>query len=246
MKAFWSKIVDDDLPTLAAALSYYSALSLAPLAVIMVVVVSYLPSSVQDLIAQIQLMFGSPAADMASRIVERSQQPSLRTWAGALSLGVSLIFASAMFAQLQTSLNRIFEVKTRPLRVWFLKRLFSVGLVFVFILFLFLSSILLQFLNAWNVEHYRWVLMFLSALLALRFLPEKKTHWIPAIVGSLVTTFGFELGNALFGVYLKATAVASAYGATGALLAFLLWIYYSALILLFGAEVCYALSYRRR
>jgi membrane protein len=183
---------------------------------------------------------------MASRIVERSQQPSLRTWAGAVSVGMSLIFASAMFAQLQTSFNRIFEVKTRPIRVWFVKRLFSVGLVFVFILFLFLSSILLQFLNRWNVEHYRWVLMFLSALLALKFLPEKQTRWVPAILGGLVTTVGFELGNALFGVYLKATAVASAYGATGALLAFLLWIYYSALILLFGAEVCYALSYRRR
>ncbi len=246
MRRFWSKLIDDDLPTLAAALSYYSALSLAPLAVITVVVVSYLPSSVQELIAQIQLMFGSPAADMASRIVEQSQQPSTRSWAGILSLAISLIFASAMFAQLQTSLNRIFEVKARPLRVWFVKRLFSVGLVFVFILFLFLSSILIQILNQWNVEHFRWVLMFLSALLALKFLPEKRANWIPAILGSLVATLGFELGNALFGIYLKATAVTSAYGATGALLAFLLWIYYTALILLFGAEVCYALSYRRR
>ena len=254
MRAFWLKIVDDDLPTLAAALAYYSALSVAPLAVVTVVILSYLPASVSDLTQQVQILFGQPAAEMAKNLLEQSANPSTRSWAGAFSIGVSLIFASAMFAQLQSSLNRIFQVKARPVRVWFLKRLQSVGLVFVLILSLFLGSIVLVVLKKLpnNLvpisldDSFRLISLGLSAVLALKFLPEKKVAWAAALVAGILTGVLFEVGARLFGFYLQATAISSAYGATGTLLVFLLWIFYSALILLFGAEICYFINHRKR
>ncbi len=245
--------MDDDLPTLAAALAYYSALSIAPMAVITMVIISYVPSSIDEITAQIQLVFGSPAADIAKRLFAQSTNPSTRSWAGLISILISVLFASAMFAQLQVSLNRIFEVKSRPIRIWFLKRIQSMGLVFVLILFLFLGSLAIQVLQKWQsgffVSHihqnFRLILMMTSPILVLKMLPEKKVSWIGALLGGISTGILFEIGSRLLVKYLQVSAVASTYGAMGTLLAFLLWIYYSALILLFGAEICFYVGTRR-
>jgi len=246
MKSFWRKVIDDDLPTLAAAMAYYCALSLAPFAVITIVVLTFLPSSLEELTAQIALVFGSPAAQMAQRLLDASTNPSSRSWVGVISILLSLVFASAMFAQLQSSLNRIFEVKPRPIRKWLLSRMLSVGLVFVLIFGLFLSSLILQIFHQAPLELFRIALLSLSAVLALKLLPARTVKWHAAIPAGVMTALLFEFGNVVLARYLEISALGSAYGATGTLMIFLLWIYYSALILLFGGEICYFLSYRKR
>jgi membrane protein len=247
LRHFITKILQDDLPTLAASLAYYSALSMAPLAVVTILILSYLPASVEDMIEQIQMVFGPQAAGLASQIFQQSVEPSLRSWAGVGSVLLSVVFASAMFAQLQVSLNRIFELKTQPIHRWFFKRLQTVGFVFVLILFLFLSSFVMKIFShfsgwfSWTSEAARLLLTVLSPCLLLYWLPERKVSWLAALCGGVITGLLFEIGNRGFGFYLGNTAVASAYGAMGTLMIFLLWIYYSALILLFGAEVAFAL-----
>ncbi len=245
LKKFVHKVMDDDLPTLAASLAYYSALSIAPLAVVTLVVLSYLPTSLETIVDQIRFLFGDPAAQIATRLFEQSQKPTARSLASFLSIFVSIVFASAMFVQLQASLNKIFEVKSRPIRVWFFKRIQSMGLVFIFILLLFLSAFALKVLEKYSPEFLeasvgdflRFALLVLSPILLFKFLPETRTYWIPSCIGGLLVGVLFEVGNQFLVSYLKESAAHSAYGAMGSLLAFLLWIYYSAIILLFGAEI---------
>jgi membrane protein len=243
LKSFVQKVIEDDLPTLAASLAFYSVLSMAPLAVMTIFVLSYLPASVEDFIQQIGLVFGPQASTLAQHLFRQSSETSLRNWAGFGSILLSLIFASAMFAQLQLSLNKIFEIKSQPIHRWILKRLQSMGLVFVLILALFLSSVAMNILvrfkefETGGIQLLRITLVILSPCLLLYWLPPKKVVFFAAAVGGVITGLLFELGSWTFTLYLERTAVASAYGAMGSLVVFLLWIYYSALILLFGAEI---------
>jgi len=248
MKKFLVKIADDDLPTHAAALAYYCALSLAPLAVVTILVLSYLPASIDQILFQVRNLFGSPAADLAKSLFEKTAEPSTRTTAGIASVGISLIFASAAFAQLQNSFNRIFGVRSRPFKKWLSGRIQSMIWVFLFILLLFLAGFFVQILQwagvtdqgspedlaGWGVKATGSILV---PTLLFRYLPQGKVAWKAALLGGVLSGVGFELGARAIQIYLREAAWESAYGTTGVVVIFLLWVYYSSLVLLFCAEV---------
>jgi len=257
MKRFFAKLVEDDLPTLAAALAYYSVLSVAPLAVVTILALSFLPASVDQILVQVKALFGAPAADLAKTLFDRTAEPSVRTTAGIISVTTSLIFASAAFSQLQNSFNRIFEIRTRPFKKWLSGRLQSVGFVFLFILLLLLSAFFMQVLR-WlglagqgsQIDLVGWGLKAIASVLVpmllFRFLPQGPVSWRAAIVGGLVAAVGFEIGARGMQVYLQEAAWKTAYGTTGVAVIFLLWVYYSSLVLLFSAELVNLLNPRSR
>jgi len=257
MKKFLNKLIDDDLPTLAASLAYYSVLSLAPLVVVTILVLSYLPASVDQILSQVRVLFGAPAADMAKNLFEGIEEPSTRTWAGLISVVTSLVFASAAFAQLQNSFNRIFGVRGRPFQQWLKGRLISVGLVFLFILLLFLTGVFVQVLQWMGLTHRGstgdWVswavkvaISILVPAMLFHFLPQGKVAWKAAILGGIASGIGFQLGTRGLQIYLQEAAWKSAYGTTGVVVIFLLWVYFSSLVFLFCAELVDFLNPQRR
>lgn len=259
VKQVFTELFADDAFTLAAALAYYTALSFAPLIILLLAIASYLGDGTQArLRTELEQMLDPKSAEMITTIIQASkEQPNVRTTAGLISLATLLFSASGVFAQLQAALNRIWNVKPRPgagVLAWVRKRLLSFGMVltlaFVLIVSVAATAIiagafsggsdgsgwvgkLLQFVNfALSIG----VFTLLFALI-YKFLPDVKIAWKDVWIGALITALLFAVGKWGIGLYLGRSAVGSSYGAAGSLIALLVWVYYSGLILFLGAEV---------
>ncbi len=248
-----------DLLTQSAALAFYTALSLAPLLVITLALVGLLgESSQQQLIEQIQNLLGDQAATAINAIINSSQsKPQVGNIAGIISVLVLLFSASGVFAQIQTSLNLIFEAQAKESRGawgWVRKRILSMGMVislgFLAMVSLVVSTIL-SFLFSksgmlWEVLNFAISLGVFAALFTLlfKYLPDTKLSWKRSFSGAMVTAVLFAIGKVIIGLYLGKSAVGSSYGAAGSLIVLLSWVYYSALILFTGAEITRVLTER--
>ena len=250
----WSK---DNCMRLGAALAYYSVFSAAPLIMIAIGIVGaiYGPEAAQGKVSgQLSGVVGPQVADAVQQLVANASQTSK----GSTIVGVILLLvgASGVFAQLKESLNTIWEVKPKPSQgVWgFIRtRLLSFGMVLV-IGFLMLASLILStMLTALNkqVEQTFGIPPFVSGLLAFavpllveillfamifKFLPDAKILWKNVWVGAAVTALLFEIGKALLTWYLGSGSMKSTFGAGAAPVLLLVWVYYTSLILFFGAE----------
>ncbi len=252
--------VDDNASTLGAALAYYTIFSIAPLLVLAVSIsgLAFGQKAAQgEITQQIEGMVGHQGAEAIQTMLQSANQPSAGAWATALGVVTLLIGASTVFGQLQFSLNTIWGVTTRPGRAVATivrQRLLSFGMTLV-IAFLLLVSLLLtaglaaaqKFLSGYFplLESAGMLITFLvsfvviTVLFALIFklLPDVKIPWRLVWFGAAVTALLFSLGKQLIGLYLGRSAVASGYGAAGSLVIVLVWIYYSAQIFFFGAEL---------
>lgn len=241
-----------DLLTLAGALAFTTALSLAPLVLIFLTVVSFLGEHSQDqLIAQIQGFLGADSAKAISSVIENAEdRPSLGSIAGAFGVLMLLISASSVFAQLQSSLNVIWETNAADYAGvwgWIRKRVLSMGMVlaigFLAAVSLILSSFLSFFvgqteglLQVVNVIVSILVFTLLFALI-FAYLPDVKMPFRKALIGGAMTALLFAVGKYFIGLYLGQSAVSSSYGAAGSLVVLLIWVYYSSFILFAGAEL---------
>lgn len=248
------EFVEDDVMTLAAALSFYTALSLAPLLVIILWLAGQLgPEAQEQIVRQIELLIG-PEAGEAIRLVIHSagQRIETGTLAGVLGVATLLFSATAVFAQLQDSINRIWNVEARPdqnVLTWVKKRLLGLamilGTLFLLVVSLTVSAGLQFMLERTGVNAmWQWVnlagsLLVFVLLFALmfKFLPDVRVRWRDAWAGGALTAVLFVVGKAAIGLYLGQSGVGSAYGAAGSLVVLLVWVYYSSLILFFGAEL---------
>jgi membrane protein len=158
--------------------------------------------------------------------------------------------ATTVFAQLQASLNAILGVQASPsaaLWTWLRRRLLSLGVVaaigFVLIVSLVISALLALALPGqgaiWDTANQFVSVAILAFLFGLlfRYLPDARIPWWVAVGGGTATAMLFTLGKWAIGIYLARASVAGAYGAAGSLAILLLWVYYSAAIFLFGAEL---------
>lgn len=261
IKAVLQEWREDNVTRLAAALSYYTVISLAPLLVFTITVASqfYARSAVQqELLTQIEGLVGATGAEAIQGILENASQPeSGGMIATIVSLGVLLFGASNVFTQLQSSLNAIWNVQPKPGR-----GIFSIvkerSLSFVLVLgigFLLLVSLILNTaltaasrflgdvfpLGPWFWQAFNFLISFgvITVLFALmfKFLPDVEIRWRDVWVGALITSLLFNIGKFLIGLYLGQSSVASAYGAAGSIIVILIWVYYSAIILFLGAEI---------
>lgn len=255
----------------AAALAYYTVFSVTPLLVIAIAIAGAVfgqDTAREELVQQINTLVGEQGAQVLEIALANASQPEIGSLASIISVVVLLLGASGVFAQLQEALNTVWNVKPKKDRsIWqFIhKRLLSFGMVLA-IGFLLLASLLISailsglsnletdLLPAWVElgQSLNLVISFslISLLFALiyKYLPDVKIRWKDVWVGAIITAVLFSFGKFLIGLYLGRSSFGSAYGAAGSLIIFLAWVFYSAQILLFGAEFTqvYARKYGKR
>ena len=257
-KQLVTKFVTDDTPTLAASLAFYTALSMAPLLILFVAISSRLdPNLQQELIAEINEIAGFEAAKAVSAVIHSAKAEShLTSLAGSLGIGTLLLSASLIFGSLRDTLNRILAAPdaSRPRRsvgrvifCYLRDRVIHMALALTFILTMILSLLIstlyLGELHAHTpiavVLNYICSGAFYMAVFSLLFhyLPNRPLPWKPALQGGALTAILFVIGKELIALYLGGAALGSPYGAAGSIIVFLVWVYYSALITFFGAQV---------
>lgn len=242
----------DELSTRAAALAFYSALSFAPLLVLLLWIVTSLePAWQNELVDSLQGLVGPRAADAVTLVLENARdRPGVGSWAGLVGLGVTLIGASAVFAQLQGAINRVWNLIPRPggaIVDWLRARMMALGLLlslaFLMVTSFGASALIAAFVRGdtlvWQVVEALISLALFTGLFAAIFkvLPDAAIAWPEAIVGGVLTAVLFASGKLVIGLYLARSNVGGAYGSAGGVVVLLVWVYYSALILLLGAEL---------
>lgn len=249
----------DKGPLLSAALAYYTVFSLAPLGVITVSVAGSVfgKAAVEGrLVGQIEQIVGEEIAVFIQLIIQNASQFQSRGVVTVVSVVVLLLGASRVFVQLKSALNIIWRIELHPGQGFLHQvKVFLISIGMVLLLGVFFSIILSaravisavgpQFSQVLGglAPIYTAVEITLSmALITLIFalifkvLPDADVAWKDIWMGAFVTALLFTLGEYLIGQYLRWSSVGSAYGVAGSLIVFLLWIYYSAQILLLGAE----------
>jgi membrane protein len=251
--------VEDNAARLGAALAFYSVLSLAPLLVIVIAIAAAVfgeEAARGEVVAQIEGMVGREGAQAIQDMIAHAQKPAAGTVATVLGVAVLLFGASGVFGQLQDALNTIWEVRPKSGRgVWGVvkDRFFSFAMVlgtgFLLLVSLTVSAVLHalgEYLaglmpgleSVWLVVNFLISFGVITLLFALIFklVPDVKIAWKDVWVGAVLTALLFTAGKFLLGLYLGRGSVSSAYGAAGSLVVLVVWIYYSAQILFFGAE----------
>lgn len=259
LKEVFSQWGEDKAPRLAAALAYYTVFSIAPLLIIIIAIagLAFGQQAVRgEIVGQIEGLVGRQAAEAIQTMIGSASKPATGIVATVIGLVTLLLGASGLFGQLQDALNTVWEVAPRPglgIGAMIKKRLVSFAMVAVLGLLLLVSAVAGAAIAAAGrffagispapavaLQAINLVFAFVVAttLFAIiyKVLPDARTGWPDVFVGAAVTTLLFALGLALVGLYMAHSNVASAYGAAGSLVVVLVWIYYSAQILLLGAE----------
>lgn len=257
LKETFTQWLEHKAPRLAAALAYYMVFSLAPLLVIAIAVAGAVfgqDAARGEIVNRISGFVGQDVASVIEKAITNASQPDISNIASLLSVAILLFGASGIFAQLQDALNTIWSVQPRPGRVvrqFISKRILSFTMVLGLGLFVILSLLLtgaisaLSQLNLLPGFPFLWKFLSLAVsfglvtlffALVFKFLPDAKVAWSDVWMGALITSILFAIGRSLLGWYLGQTSLGSTYGAAGSLIVLLAWVYYSAQILLLGAE----------
>lgn len=264
IKESFSEWKEDNASRLAASLSYYTTFSIAPLLVLIIAIAGLLVGQkvVQDeVLLQVQGLLGEQGRKFIQDMIASASQPRNGLLASAIGM-VALLFGTlGVFAELQSSLNTIWEVKPKPLKgmtqgIWrFIRqRILSFSMVlaigFVLLTSLAVNAALSAFGQVvWksavlpegvtqgiNLVVSFVVITFLFALM-FKFLPDAKIACRDVWLGAAVTSLLFNIGKFAIGYYLGHSSVGSNFGAAGSLALILIWVYYSTQIFFFGAEV---------
>jgi len=254
---------EDDCPTMAAALSYYTVFSLPPLLVLLLTLLGAVldPQDIQGSIeAQMREAMGPAGAAQVRTILANADRPGAGGLvATVLSLVALLLGATGVFGQLQAALNKAWGVAPDPakggIKNMLLKRVFGIGMVLGLAFILLVSLVVSAMLSAFGEQLGRFLPSGLSApvleginfagslaVIALLFgaifkvLPDARISWSDVRVGAVVTALLFVAGKFALGLYLGRSNPGEAFGAAGALALMLVWIYYSSMIVLLGAE----------
>ena len=255
-----SEWMEDDAPSLGAALAYYTVFSLAPLMTIAIAIAGFFlgaEAAQGQIFDELRGLLGVEGGKAVEEMVQSaSAQPTAGIVATIISVIMLLFGASGVFGQLQASLNAIWGVKAKPGRgvLGLIKdRLLSFGFTLV-VGFLLLVSLLLTagmaLMADWigglmpGSEALAYILNIVLSLSMItllfatifKFLPDAKIAWHDVWIGAFLTALLFTIGKFALGIYLGKSGVASSYGAAGSLIVLLLWVYYSSQILFFGAE----------
>ena len=253
----WSQ---DKCPQLGAALAYYTIFSLAPLVLVLLGVFGLIYGSNEQarekILDQLRYLMDPSGVKVFQDIANSAAEPKAGILATAIGILIALFGASGIFGQLQDALNTIWAVKPKPsqgiwgfIRARFLSFAMVGGVCFLLLVSLTVEN-LLRGLHSYLQSilpggHYLGLAVFYVFDLAIivlmfamlfRYLPDAKIGWRDVWTGAALTAILFVIGKFLLGLYLGSGAAGSAYGAASSLITLLLWIFYSAQILLFGAE----------
>lgn len=250
--------IKDRAANKSAALAFYTIFSLAPLIIIAIAVAGAIfgeENARQELTRQVSQLIGNDGARIINRVLTHTQQ-ARGGLAATIGFLVMLFGASAVFAQLQNSLNSIWDIE-RPPQHTFIKFIRIRFLSFIMVLvigFLLLTSLIISaiisamhyyFKDWWQGMDLVWqiinigvsfALMTLLFAMVFKILPDVVIRWSDVWLGAALSAFLFTVGKFLIGLYLGHSTAISAYGAAGSLVIFLIWIYFSAQVLFLGAE----------
>jgi membrane protein len=262
VSVFWSAIKSfqsDNVPRLGAALAYYTLFAIAPVLLVLIAIAGFVfgAEAVRgEIVGQLRGLLGTDGALLVQGLLESAARPRSGMVATIIGGVTFLLAVTGAFNELQGALNQIWRVKARPgsmIKDFLEHRARSFGLV-VSIGFLLLVSLAvsagLAALGAWlnrlfpaasallNILNIVVSIAVTTLLFGLLYiiLPDVKLRWRDVAVGAFVTSLLFTIGKQLIGLYLGQTATASAFGAAGSIVVLMIWVYYSAQIVLLGAE----------
>ena len=263
LKLAYQEWKEDNASRLSAALAYYTIFSLAPLLVIVIAITGLIWQAdvVQtQILGQVRGLIGSEGADFIASLISNRGQPAEGIVALLIGILALLFGALGVFNELHNSLNIIWEVRVekpagilQALKKLLVDRFLSFAMILAIGFLLLVSLVITAALSATQetignafplsevllqIVNLAISLAVITILFALmfKFLPDAKIGWRDVWIGAFVTSLLFSVGKAVIGIYLGNSAVASTFGAAGSLVLLLLWIYYSAQILFFGAE----------
>jgi membrane protein len=259
-KETFNEFIDDNVLKLSAALSYYTIFSLPAL---LIIVISWCglyfgPQAIQgELYGQIKDLVGNQAALQIQEIIKNVNLSAHSTFATIAGVVILIIGASGVFAEIQDSINYIWGIKSKPKRGFIrfiINRLMSFSMIgsvgFLLLVSLVISS-LMEILNKKLLIHlppdtlylyYAFNLILLFLIITLLFvvifkiLPDGKIAFRDCLLGASFTAVLFMAGKFAIGAYLGSSGIATVYGSAGSIILILAWVYYSAIILYFGAE----------
>jgi membrane protein len=252
--------IEDNAPSMGASLAFYAIISLAPILIVATAVAGmgfWRKAAEAEALRHIQSLAGEAGAGVIQNAILSARRPALGAIASTIGIATMLIGASGAFVELYDSLNKIWRVerKSRSALLGAIRqRVLSFSLVLgtgVLLLFSLVSSAALAAMERFMGRLLPWPALFwravefffwggvMTLLLAAIFklLPDAKIAWTDVWIGAAIAAFLFTSGRVLIGLYLVRSAVDSAYGAVSAPLVVLVWIYHSAQMFLFGAEI---------
>lgn len=250
---------NDNVPRLGASLAYYTLFALAPILIVAITVAGLFfgAEAVQrEVTGEIRGLVGAQGALAVGAMLDAAYNRAGNGLATALGLVTFFLGATGAFLELQTALNGIWRVKPKAsvgVKDFLLQRLLSFGLVIGVGFVLLVSLLVSAALSALNryigalVPHIAVIWQGVNTLVSLgvvtllfamiyQFLPDVELRLRDVWVGALVTAGLFTIGKFLIGLYLGTSGVASTYGAAGSVVVLLIWVYYSAQVVLLGAE----------
>jgi len=250
----------------AAALSYYTLLSLAPIVLVTVALTSLVfgrDAVAGRIVGEVRGLVGEAGAEVIQSVLRNASDPGESKFSLVVGVIALLAGATTVFVQLQDALNRIWDVEAKPGKsaIWtFVRdRLLSlamvVGIGFLLLVSLVISAALASLGDWIGPTNAPGLLQSINALVSgavitllfammFKWLPDAKIAWNDVWFGALVTAVLFTAGKHLIGEYLGRASVGSAYGAAGSIVVLMVWVYYAALILFFGAELTHVRSRR--
>lgn len=250
----------------AAAIAFYTIFSLPAVLIIIISIAGSFfgeESVRQELYSSVNQMVGQESADRVKTIIENTSIAKPSTVANLIGIGILLFSATTVFTILQHALNQIWRVMEKPERSSIIKLAIDRGISFFMVILLgaimaasFLIDTALVLINEYldsslpenalilDLDYFFKMGNYLlsSVVITLVFasifkiLPDVKVKWKDVLIGAVVTTLLFVLGKYLMGLYLESSSMTSAYGAAGSLVVLLMWVYYSAFIILYGAN----------
>lgn len=251
---------DDDASSLGASIAFYTAFSIAPLLIIVIAIAGFVwgEDAVRgEIIRQLGGLVGQEGASGVQSLLRSADKPAQGLTATIISVGILIVGATTVFAELQNALDKIWKAPARETisGIWSLlrARLLSFGLVLGLAFLLLVSMIvstLLAVMGQWTgglLPGWELLMQALNTVVSVgiatvlfaaiyKFMPQVHIAWRDVWVGALVTAVLFEVGKFLIGMYVGKSAMISSLTAAGSLVVVLVWVYYAAQIFLLGAE----------
>jgi membrane protein len=259
---------NDKAVKLSASLAYYTIFALPPMLLVIITTVGmiYGQEAVQGRVfTQLDQLVGANAAAQIQDTIRNISMSKDTRLANIIGIATLILGATGVFTEIQDSINIIWGIKAKPKRGWLrmvLNRLVSFSMViaigFILLVALVLEALLVAF-NGKLKEYFPDITVYVfqginftvsffvtSLLFAIIFkaLPDARIKWRDVSIGAMVTAGLFMIGKFLIGYYLGQSALGTTYGAAGSVIILLLWVYYSSIILFFGAEFTQVYAYR--
>lgn len=260
LKSTWTEFIEDHSFKLSASLAYYTLFSMAPMLIVIISLSGIFfgkQAVAGQLFEQIRSYVGDDAAIQIQSMIGNADVIKGSFKASIIGIITMLIGATGVFSEIQSSINNMWGIKPKPKRSfvkYLINRLISfsiiIGMGLILIISLALNSLLISFSNKINLQFPEFPIEFANSInsvfiftvlcvlfiILFKVLPDAIISWKDAFVGSIFTSVLFMIGKWAITYYLGLISLSSTYGAAASLVIILLWIYYSAIILYFGAE----------